>query len=496
MSRPVDDADDGTESSDNGSGFSFGGLADGLASRRGFLSATALAGAGFAGVSGSSQFTLAEDTDSESESERDASTDFATVNFENQATDGKSVTVDSVVLSEGGFVAIHDTRLLDGQAVESVIGITDYLTPGEHRNVPARLFDVDGGDFDGQEELEETQSLIAMPHRDTDGDEEYDFVENNGGNDGPYFRIDQRPVIDIGFAVVDQEDMTSSRPATEFATVNFKNQETNGEFVEVDQVVLSEGGFVAIHDTRLLDGQAAASVIGITDYLTPGEHQNVRAELFDVDGGDFDGQEELEETQPLIAMPHRDTDGDEEYDFVETGGEEDGPYFRVGQPTIDIGFAVVAEAEERAAREFVADLSAEQSTVTDESDASASARFTLGDDRLSYRLSLRNIEDVTAGHIHRGERGETGPIVATLLEFTDETNGSGDGEPLSSVEDQPFVFSGEITADDLLNPLDDEPLSELVEIIRDEEAYVNIHTVENPSGEIRGQIVDTDETDD
>jgi hypothetical protein len=40
-------------------------------------------------------------------------------------------------------------------------------------------------------------------------------------------------------------------------------------------------------------------------------------------------------------MPHVDTDGNGEYDFVATGGEQDGPYVRDGNAVVDLGFAVV-----------------------------------------------------------------------------------------------------------------------------------------------------------
>lgn len=57
-------------------------------------------------------------------------------------------------------------------------------------------------------------------------------------------------------------------------------------------------------------------------------------------GGQFD-TDRLQETQPLVAMPHLDTNGNEEYDFVDTGGSEDGPYVAGGNAVVDLGFAVI-----------------------------------------------------------------------------------------------------------------------------------------------------------
>ena len=97
----------------------------------------------------------------------------ASVAFNDQtATD--SVNVHSVYLPDGGFVAIHDSTLTtEGDAVGSVIGVSEYLEAGIHNSVPVALFneDLTGASFD-QDALQEGQTLIAMPHQD-DGDGEY-----------------------------------------------------------------------------------------------------------------------------------------------------------------------------------------------------------------------------------------------------------------------------------------------------------------------------------
>ena len=48
----------------------------------------------------------------------------ATISFTDQESDGETVVVDSLDLSEGGFVAIHDEAFLDGEPVESVRGVS------------------------------------------------------------------------------------------------------------------------------------------------------------------------------------------------------------------------------------------------------------------------------------------------------------------------------------------------------------------------------------
>lgn len=96
---------------------------------------------------------------------------------------------------------------------------------------------------------------------------------------------------------------------------------------------------------------------------------------------------------------------------------------------------------------------------------------------LRYRLIVANIDDVTQAHIHLGRAGTNGPIVAFLFGFVPggvTTNG--------------VLATGTVTADDLIGPLEGESLSALARALNTGNAYVNVHTVEHPPGEIRGQI--------
>ncbi|MFB6227959.1 MAG: hypothetical protein ABEH88_05150, partial [Halobacteriales archaeon] len=122
----------------------------------------------------------------------------ASVTFNPQTTDGTSVTVDSVRMDDGGFVTMHDDTL-QNDAVGSVVGVSDYLAPGTHQDVTVNL----------NEQLEETQTLFAMPHRDDNSNQSYDFVDTGGSNDAPY--------TEGGSAVTDSADVT-------VAAVTFSDQ--------------------------------------------------------------------------------------------------------------------------------------------------------------------------------------------------------------------------------------------------------------------------------
>src|ERR671914_2808868 len=93
----------------------------------------------------------------------------------------------------------------------------------------------------------------------------------------------------------------------------------------------------------------------------------------------------------------------------------------------------------------------------------------LGMDSIAYSVNATNIEGVTAGHIHLGARGENGPIVVTLFKYD---------TPMNEVSE-----NGTFTADKLEGPYAGMQISEIPQT----PLYVNIHTEQNPNGEIRGQ---------
>jgi len=147
-----------------------------------------------------------------------AAFDGASVTFSDQSSDGTTVTVDAVVLPDGGFVTIHDSSLLGGAIVDSVVGTTGYLEPGTYESVTVTLFDVPGASFD-ESALAENETLVAMAHRDTNGNQTYDFVATRGQVDGPY-RIGRDPVVD---------DARVTVPAPETPSENATETETPGE---------------------------------------------------------------------------------------------------------------------------------------------------------------------------------------------------------------------------------------------------------------------------
>ena len=236
----------------------------------------------------------------------------AAVSMSDQRTDGNSVVVDRVELSQPGFVTIHDASVTDGAVFDSVVGVSERLSAGVHEDVRISLDESVGN-----------ETLVPMPHRDTDGDGAYTFVESEGSADGPFTTAD-------GSAVVDTAAVTNASEAS----ASLAAQTTGGNSVVVDSVFVPEGGFVTIHDASVTEGAVFDSVRGTSSYLEPGLHRDVTVTL----------DAPLNESGTLVAMPHRDTDGDEAYTFVESEGSADGPYTADGSAVVDTGDATVAAA--------------------------------------------------------------------------------------------------------------------------------------------------------
>lgn len=135
-------------------------------------------------------------------------------------------------------------------------------------------------------------------------------------------------------------------------------------------------------------------------------------------------------------------------------------------------------------RNFRAHLSGDEEVPPVETNAQGQATFHLDKtgDELGYKLIVANIEDVTMAHIHNAPAGQNGSVVVWLYPEV--------GPPPQLIDGRfdGVLAESTITADDLVGPLAGEPLDELVSIIREGNAYVNVHTRSNPAGEVRGQI--------
>jgi len=145
-----------------------------------------------------------------------------------------------------------------------------------------------------------------------------DFSDYSAGTNFTVRTLD----VDGSNAFSDEED--GRIVAADTATVSISDQESDGSEVVVDSAQLSEGGFIAVHA-----GNASGDVVGNSEYLEAGSHEDVTITL----------DEPMDEDFTAVAMPHLDTNGNEAYDFPDA----DGPYTSNGTAVTDSANVTIVE---------------------------------------------------------------------------------------------------------------------------------------------------------
>jgi len=120
-----------------------------------------------------------------------------------------------------------------------------------------------------------------------------------------------------------------------------------------------------------------------------------------------------------------------------------------------------------------------------DTDANGLSLFWLSEDgtEVCYMVYVANLTDVNQGHIHAVEgENNTGPPVVWLFP-------EGGTQPmLRSGETDGLLAIGTFTEEDFVGPLEGRSMSDLVNMMENQDAYVNFHTEEYPMGEIRGEF--------
>lgn len=127
---------------------------------------------------------------------------------------------------------------------------------------------------------------------------------------------------------------------------------------------------------------------------------------------------------------------------------------------------------------FVAMLSGKNEVPSINSKASGKAVITFSEDgkQLHYKITLNNIDSVFAAHIHIGSAKQNGPIAVVL--YNDQTTGKVNGA----------LAEGTVASKDLIGPMEGKTIKDLEMAVEKGNAYINVHTNENQSGEVRGQL--------
>jgi hypothetical protein len=236
------------------------------------------------------------------------------INFTNQTTNGSGVVIQSVTLSQPGFVAIHSEGYAVGPAPapSSIIAVSERLSAGTHHNVTIDISHAPPGNLPGlnRSQLNKSQTLAAVVYQDSNGNRQFDFVQSYGAvdtsitNNGKTVRAIARVRV----------PMSKPKPAS----VVFQNQTLRDNTLIVAHVYLPKGGFLVAHnESYLRTGDAVTSAIGVSQYLSPGNHTNVTVRL---------SSSALNETQIVTIRPSLDTNNNQQYDFIRSGGFQDVAY--------------------------------------------------------------------------------------------------------------------------------------------------------------------------
>ena len=144
------------------------------------------------------------------------------------------------------------------------------------------------------------------------------------------------------------------------------------------------------------------------------------------------------------------------------------------------GFAVISSNTAFAQQQhFTAKLSGANEVPSITSAASGMAAFDLNaaGTQMKYTLNVTNINHVIAAHIHMGSSTANGPIVVNLF-IPSKATGKVDGT----------LAQSSINSTSLIGPLKGKQMTDLLKLINGGQAYVNVHTTQNPPGEVRGQM--------
>jgi CHRD domain len=125
-------------------------------------------------------------------------------------------------------------------------------------------------------------------------------------------------------------------------------------------------------------------------------------------------------------------------------------------------------AQQQSSQTFTAKLSGKDEVPPVNTQATGNVQFQLSSDgkEINYDLTTTNLNGFMMAHIHKGKSGENGPPIAALQ-----------------------MGKGKITSSDLQGPLAGKQMSDLVDLMKNGQAYANVHTQQNQNGEIRGQIM-------
>jgi hypothetical protein len=119
---------------------------------------------------------------------------------------------------------------------------------------------------------------------------------------------------------------------------------------------------------------------------------------------------------------------------------------------------------------------AERPPVTTTATGTSTVTINDANSSITFNVSVTNLLSPTMAHIHVGSTSQDNPVFALSLLATAPATGLFTGVLAAGTAAGSSVVGGETFAT-------------LAAAIRSGNAYINVHTVANPGGELRGQLV-------
>ena len=134
----------------------------------------------------------------------------------------------------------------------------------------------------------------------------------------------------------------------------------------------------------------------------------------------------------------------------------------------------------------VQSFSAALSGSANKSNSTGTAKFLVNENnsQISYSINVTGIKKINQAHVHNGTTGQDGDIVVSLLSNSKSAKGNATPPKIG--------FNGNITKGDLRGPMQGKDIPDLITLMGNGSAYVNIHTDKYPKGAIRGEISSSD----
>ena len=152
-----------------------------------------------------------------------------------------------------------------------------------------------------------------------------------------------------------------------------------------------------------------------------------------------------------------------------------------------ISMATMAIADDDDNNEFSAKLkgSNEVGPVVTDTTGNAEFKVNKAETKLKYSLTVKKGVEIKVAHIHCAPAGVNGGVILWLLD-------TGMVGPL----DGKLKFAATLTDDKIVNPACGDTISKIVDSMKMGNTYVNVHSDDNPGGEVRGQIASNNDDDD